>query len=160
MKLQKNYTNNLDNLFKAYLNIDNYVKKKRKYKLFNFKIYTHKKLQYFNILYKNKQYNYSNGRLLSYKVKRTKFYKKCRKSIGPSINILNKKFKKKLNKIFFFTCKNFNYRHYLWIKKFFNLIKPKITYFLITHNWNYIVKKRRRIKKKIWKNLFKNSLEI
>jgi hypothetical protein len=48
---------------------------------------------------------------------------------------LNKIFKKKLIKIDFFFCKNFNYKNYLWLKKLVSLINPKINFLIITGGW-------------------------
>jgi hypothetical protein len=63
----------------------------------------------------DKLYNISNGQILNYKKKKkiVKFFKKSNNSISGSINLLNKKFKKKLKKIYFFYCKNYNYKNYL-----------------------------------------------
>lgn len=97
-----------------------------------FAIYKHKKLSYFHFLFKNKFYNYSNGQLLRNRVKFTKSFKKSIRSIGGSINILNKKLKKNLQRIHIFFIKNFSKSLYLWVKKFFYLIKPKIYMFVVT----------------------------
>jgi len=160
LKLKKFSILNIYDFHQEYFKLNIYIKKKRTYKIQLFTLYMHKKLQYFNILYKDKFYNFSNGNLLSQKLKSIKFFRKSKKSISTNINVLNKKFQKNLSNIFFFLCKNFNFRHYIWIKKFFKINQPKINFFIITHNWNYVQKKKKRIKKKIWKNLLKNSKEI
>lgn len=52
------------------------------------------------------------GQIVQKKIKGVKFFKKSRKSVGLSINLLNKKFKKYLKSIFIFYCKNYNYKNY------------------------------------------------
>jgi hypothetical protein len=59
--------------------------------------------------------------------------------------------------VFLFYCKNFNYKNYSWIKKYFYLINPVIAYTVLSSSWNYINKKRKRVKKKILRNLLKSS---
>lgn len=135
----------------------NLYEKKVYYKLFFFYLYMHKKLNYFNFLYKNKFFNYSNGQLFRNKIKNFKSFKKSKKSISMSINILTKKLHKKNKFINLFFCKNFNYKNYSWIKKFLYLIKPQINKMVFTNNWQYVFKKKRRIKKKIYKTLLINS---
>lgn len=157
MKLKKSMENNYFYLSKLYTHINSEKSKERNFKLLYFSIFVHKKLHYFNFFYKNKLYNYSNGQILQKKTKSTKFFKKSRKSFGASINFLNKKLNKSLNKIFFFYCKNFNYKNYLWIQKLFYLIEPTVIYAIFTRGWAYTHKYRRRIKKKILRNLIKNS---
>ncbi len=157
MKLIKKIDTNYYNLTKIYLQINKEKTKERNFKLLYLSVSVHKKLHYFNFFFKNKLYNFSNGQILGKKTKLTKFFKKSRKSFGASINFLNKKVKKNLNKIFFFYCKNFNYKNYLWIQKFFFLTQPSIIYAIFTRGWAYTHKCRRRIKKKILRNLIKNS---
>ena len=125
-----------------------------------FYLTNHKKLHYFIFNYNLKHYVLSAGRLLKKANKFIKFFKKSRKNIIVSINILNKNLKNKFKKINFFICKNFNYKNYLWIKKYQYLIKPFINYLLITNSWDYISKQKRRIKKKILRNLIKNNKTI
>ena len=156
MKLIKLNHLNLEKLEKLFLQIHNKLTQNKKFNLKFFSIYMHKKLNYYRFLWNNKFYIYTNGQLLKKNAKKIKFYKKSKKSFGYVINTLNKKIKKKLNSIEFFYCKNFNFKNYFWIKKLFTLIKPKINFFLITNSWNYIHKDRRRIKKKIFRNLFKS----
>jgi hypothetical protein len=121
----------------------------------------HKKLQYYSFFFNNTLYNVSNGQLINQKkTKIVKFFKKSNKSFGSSINLLNKKLKRRFKRIFFFYCRNYNYKNYLWIKKFFYLLKPTFMFSVFTRNWNYIHKNRRRVKKKILKNLIKNSTKL
>jgi hypothetical protein len=127
------------------------------YKTQYFSVYLHKKLNYFLISIFNKFFNYSNGQLLKHKIKQIKYFKKSKKSYGYTINILNKSSKKNINSINYFYCKNFNLRNYNWLKKFFIIINPDINYFICTNSWNYINLKKKRIKKKIYRNLIKNS---
>lgn len=126
-------------------------------KLHYFSIYKHKKLNYYQAQFLNKIYNFSGGQILQKKSRRVKGFKKSIHSFGATINLLNKKLNKKLNSIYLFYIKNFNLSIYLWVKKMFYLIKPNIYYTVITNSWNYIVKHKRRIKKKIFRNLFKQS---
>ncbi len=126
-------------------------------KLQYFSIYKHKKLNYYQAQFLNKIYNFSSGQILQKKSKRVKSFKKSVHSFGAIINLLNKKLNKKLNSIYLFYIKNFNLSTYLWVKKMFYLIKPKIYYTILTNSWNYIVKHKRRVKKKIFRNLFKQS---
>lgn len=159
MKLIKIYDLNLTKLYLLYTDLT-VKRKKNSYFIDFFSLLMHKKLHYYNFCYLNKYYTISNGQLLKVRTKLTKFFKKSRKSHGSSIVALNKKLNKQLNKINFFFCKNFNYKNYLWLKKFLDIIKPTINFFIITQGWNYVHKYRRRIKKKILRNLIKNSFIV
>lgn len=160
MKLTKIYDINLNNLYMLYLSINEDKIKKQKYSISKFFLYIHKKLHYYNITIDEKQFVISNGLLLRIRTKLTKFFKKSRKSHGASITALNKTFKKRLSNINLFYCKNFNYKNYLWLKKFVSLTKPIINYFIITNGWSYVSKYKRRIKKKIYRNLIKQSFIV
>ena len=160
MKLINIYDNNLTNLYIQYLIINKQIKKNKNFFISKFFLYIHKKLHYYNITQLEKQFIFSNGRLLRVRTKLTKFFKKSRKSYGASITALNKIFKKKLIKINFFFCKNFNYKNYLWMKKLVSLVNPQINFFIVTNGWTYVHKYRRRIKKKILRNLIKNSFIV
>lgn len=159
MKLIKLYDLNLTNLYLLYTDLT-IKRKKNSYFIDYFSIFMHKKLHYYTYVYLNKYYTISNGQLLKVRTKLTKFFKKSRKSHGSSIVALNKRLNKQLNKINFFFCKNFNYKNYLWLKKFLEVLKPTINFFIITQGWNYVHKYRRRIKKKILRNLIKNSFTV
>lgn len=113
MKLINIYDTNLTNLYNFYLIINKQNKNKKNYFISKFFLYIHKKLHYYNITINTKQFVFSNGQLLRVRTKLTKFFKKSRKSYGASITALNKSLKKKLFKINFFFCKNFNYKNYL-----------------------------------------------
>jgi hypothetical protein len=156
-KLQLNYFH----LSKLYWGVNKYKYKKHRYKLLYFSLFMHKKLQYYSFFYNNILYNISNGQLINQKkTKIIKFFKKSKKSFGTSINLLNKKFKRRFRRIFYFYCRNYNYKNYLWIKKFFYLLKPIFMYTVFTRSWSNVYKYRRRIKKKILKNLTKNSTKV
>ena len=103
---------NLTQLYYLYLDNKNY-KKQQPHPLSYFSLFMHKKLNYYKFIYNDKQTILSNGQLLKIRTKLTKFFKKSRKSIGSSVNTLNKLFSKQFNKINFFYCKNYNYRNYL-----------------------------------------------
>lgn len=150
---------NLTQLYYLYLDNKNY-KKQQPHPLSYFSLFMHKKLNYYKFIYNDKQTILSNGQLLKIRTKLTKFFKKSRKSIGSSVNTLNKLFSKQFNKINFFYCKNYNYRNYLWLKKYTDLIKPTIHHMMITRGWNYVHKYKRRIKKKIYRNLIKQSFVV
>ena len=160
MKLINIYDNNLNIIYKQYLLINKQLKKSEDFFISKFFLYIHKKLHYYSITPSHKQFIFSNGRLLRVRTKLTKFFKKSRKSYGASITALNKIFKKRLIKINFFFCKNFNYKNYLWLKKLVSLVNPKINFLIITGGWTYVHKYRRRIKKKILRNLIKNSFIV
>lgn len=160
MKLINIYDNNLNNIYKQYLLISKQLKKSDDFCISKFFLFIHKKLHYYSITQSRKQFIFSNGRLLKVRTKLTKFFKKSRKSYGASITALNKIFKKRLIKIDFFFCKNFNYKNYLWLKKLISLVNPKINFLIITGGWTYVHKYRRRIKKKILRNLIKNSFIV
>ena len=113
MKLINIYDNNLTNLYKYYITINKQVTTSKGYLIAKFFLYIHKKLHYYNITPREKQFIFSNGRLLRVRTKLTKFFKKSRKSYGASITALNKILKKKLIKIDFCFWKNFNYKNYL-----------------------------------------------
>lgn len=160
MKLTNIEDKNLSELYYLYLNIYDFKQTNQLFYIDKFFLYIHKKLHYYNITLNNKQFVISNGYLLRVRTKLTKFFKKSRKSYGASITALNKILKKKLFKINLFYCKNFNYKNYLWLKKFTSLIKPQINYFIITRGWTYVHKYKRRIKKKIFRNLIKQSFLV
>ena len=128
LKKKKNLFNKL---LEIYL-ILNKIKKKKKYQFSYFSLFLHKKLLYVKFLINCKWYNFSTGTLLGKKFKRIKFFKKSHKNIGYSINILNKKFSKPISSILIFYCKNFTFKQYIWLKKFYFLIKPNIYYFIFS----------------------------
>lgn len=160
MKLIKMYDTNLTLQYKLYIVCDKFQKKNIDGNIKFFSLLLHKKLHYYNFFFQKKYFTFSNGQLLKVRAKLTKFFKKSRKSHGASIVALNKKVHKNLFNINFFYCKNFNYKNYLWFKKFIDLIKPKIGCLMLTQGWNYVHKYRRRIKKKILRNLIKNSFTV
>lgn len=163
MTTKKNLHLNLDNFTRQYYSLHEIALKKKKSKkiyLEFFNLYAHKKLTYFQFSILNKFYNFSTGQLLRKRIKKLKFFKKSIKNLGLTINILNKKSGKYIKSIYLFFCKNFTIKHFLWIKKFFSAIKPAIQYTVITNSWNPIIKKKRRIKKKIFRNLFKNVTKV
>ena len=160
MKLINIFDINVNNLYNLYITINKQNKAMKPYLISKFFLYIHKKLHYFNITISEKQYIFSNGQILQVRTKLTKFFKKSRKSYGAGITALNKKLKKKLIKIDFFFCKNFNYKNYLWLKKLVSLVNPSINNLIITNGWTYVHKYRRRIKKKILRNLIKTSFVV
>jgi len=160
LKLQKKLELNYIELSNMYISIFKERKIEQSYKVLYFSLFMHKKLHYYSFFVKKKLKTFSNGQILYKRTKITKFFKKSRKSFGASINLLNKKLKRNLNKIFFFYCKNFNYKNYLWLKKFFYLLEPTINFAIFTRGWSYVHKYRRRIKKKILRNLLKSNLKI
>ena len=113
MKLLNIYDKNIINYYKLYTICDKYEKKNINGDIKFFSLFLHKKLHYYNFFFYKKYYTFSNGQLLKVRTKLTKFFKKSRKSHGPSIIALNKKVYKKLSNINFFFCKNFNYKNYL-----------------------------------------------
>jgi hypothetical protein len=46
------------------------------------------------------------------------------------------------------------------MKKLVSLVNPQINFFIVTNGWTYVHKYRRRIKKKILRNLIKNSFIV
>jgi hypothetical protein len=46
------------------------------------------------------------------------------------------------------------------LKKYTTLIKPTIETLMITRGWTYVHKYKRRIKKKIYRNLIKQSFVV
>jgi hypothetical protein len=112
MKLKNTLQINYKNLEDLYIFLQYKITKVNNYKLSYFSTYMHKKLNYFLFFFNNKFYNYSNGQLLKKKSKKLKFFKKSKKSFGFTLNLLNKKLNKRLNSIFFFYCKNFNFKNY------------------------------------------------
>ena len=131
---------------------------RRKFHISFFSIFMRKKLQFFTFYLNKNHSTFSTGQLLKINIKYLKFLKRSSSSINLSLNSLKKKLKANLTRIFFFFCKNFNFRNYLWIKNLFYLIKPMIFFFFVTSGYPYISKRRKRIKKKILKNIISNSL--
>jgi hypothetical protein len=113
VKLINLYDYNIDNLYKLYVKINKFTKGNLPFLVSFFSLFIHKKLHYYQFVVNDKKVTLSNGQLLKIRTKLTKFFKKSRKSYGASITALNKKLKKKLKKIDFFFCKNFNYKNYL-----------------------------------------------
>jgi hypothetical protein len=89
------------------------MNKKTKISVKFLSLFMHKKLQYLSFFSNKKFFNYSFGQLQNKKLKKVKFLKKSKKSIGLSINSINKKLNKKINSVGIFFCKNFNYKNYL-----------------------------------------------
>jgi hypothetical protein len=147
--------------YKYLTNIRNYTRGvkgvRKKFYLQFFSSFMHKKQLYVQFLTSKKLYNFSTGQLLTKKIEKIKFFKKSIQNINYSISCLNRKFRKSVTSIYLLYCKNYNYKNYLWLKKFFTLNKPRTEYVVLTHSWNYITKKKRRIKRKILKRLKKYS---
>ena len=148
MGLKKDMHITLKILTNIYFKITEFNRIWQTVKIKYFSLYKHKKLNYFQIIFKNKFYNFSAGQLLNKHLNRTRSFKKSINSFGTTINTLNRKLHKQFNSIYIFYIKNFNFQLYLWTKKFFYLIKPYIYFTIITNSWNYINKKKKRIKKK------------
>jgi len=123
--------------------------------IYFFMLFMHKKLQYFKIFKESSIHTFSAGLLVKPFSQKLKFFKKSRSSIASTVTLLREENEPEIYSIKNFYCKNFNYRNYLWLKKFLNLVKPSIYRIIITKNWIYINKTRRRIKKKIFRNLVK-----
>jgi len=157
LKLKKLWYIDYIYLQQIFTQIEYLINAEKNYNTEYFSIYLHKKLNYYLIYLFNKYLNYSNGQLLKNKIKKIKYFKKSKKSYGYTINILNKNTQKNINSIKYFYCKNFNLRNYNWLKKFFTIINPEINYLICTNSWNYINLKKKRIKRKIYRNLIKNS---
>lgn len=141
---------------KVYVN-KYYNKKNKKFQLKFFSVFMHKKLMYFKFLVKKNMYNYSAGQLFKKKIQKIRSFKKSVNNINYTISCLNQKFRKPIYSIYLLYCKNYNLKNYLWLKKFFLLNKPHVEFSVLTHSWNYITNKRRRIKRKIFKRLLKSS---
>ena len=157
MILKNKESLSLTKVIQVYVKINkNSFDKKKINQIDFFSLFLKKKLTYYQY-FLEKKYNYTNGQLLKKKIQKIKFFKKSKKCFSLCINILNKKTYKLLKYINTFYCKNFNYKNYVWIKKFFTLIKPNIEYFVTTQSWNFITKKKKRIKKKIYRNLLKQT---
>lgn len=157
MKLKNLWYLNYPHLEQLFSDLKYLTDKGKTFKTEYFSVYTHKKLNYFLICLFNKYLNYSNGQLLKHKIKKIKYFKKSKKSYSYTINVLNRNTNKNINSINYFYCKNFNLRNYNWLKKFITIIKPDINYLTCSNSWNYINLKKKRIKKKIYRNLIKNS---
>jgi len=157
MKLKKLWYIDYEYLQELFIKIQKLTNKGKVYKTEYFSVYLHKKLNYYFLYLFGKYLNYSNGQLLKNKSKKVKYFKKSKKSYSYTIGVLNRTTGKNIRSIKYFYCKNFNLRNYNWLKKFFTIIKPKINYFICTNSWNYINLKKKRIKKKIYRNLIKNS---
>jgi len=157
VKLKNELNKNYYLIVNIHKEIKKFINNKNRFAIKYFSVYLHKKLTYYLVGLKTKFFNFSNGQILGKKSNKIKFFKKSKKSYPYVINKLNRKFYKKFKSINIFYCKNFNLRNYNWLKKFFNLIKPKIKYLVCTGSWNYINLKKKRIKRKIYRNLIKNS---
>lgn len=152
----KNYENKILKNLNIYILQYSKISKIKNYKLKFLSLHTHKKLMYIRFLYNKKYYNYSFGQILK-SFKKIKYFKKSYKSLGLSINFLNKNLKNLVKSIYIFYCKNYCYKHYLWIKKFYTISNAHIEHFIISSSWNYITKKKKRIKRRVFRSLLKQN---
>ena len=134
MGFKKDIHTTLREIVDIYFKINKINSVFRSAKLNYFSLYKHKKLNYFKFEFKKKLYNYSAGQLLSMGSGKMRGFKKSIQSFGTTVNILNRKLRKQLNSIYIFYIKNFCLHAYLWIKKFFYLIKPQIYYTILTNS--------------------------
>ena len=155
MKLKNNWETTFNLVQTLYNQISCLSWKKKSVGVDYFSLYMHKKQNYYLYFLYTKYYNYSNGQLIRGRLKTLKYYRKSKRSIAPVIGELNRKVKKKLNSVNVFYCKNFNFKNYNWIKKYISLLSPKINYMICTDSWNYITIKKKRIKRKIYRNIIK-----
>lgn len=121
-----------------------------------FGLFMRKKLQFFKYYYK-KYYSLSNGitsKLKDRKLALHKFFKKTSKSIPHTIVFFEKVFLNFFRHLTIFECKNYNFRNHTWIKKFTNLLQPNIKYFIVGKSFNYSTKKKRRLKKIVFRNIW------
>lgn len=160
MKLKKHWITPYLSVKSLYTKIAFLIRKKKKFHIDYFSLYIHKKLNYYLFWLFGRYYNYSNGQLLNNKIKKVKYFKKSKRSYSYIISVLNKKLHWKLSSVNVFYCKNFNLRNYNWIKRYFNTLYPKINYFICSSSWNYITIKKKRIKKKIYRNIIKKSKSV
>lgn len=125
-----------------------------------FQLSFHKRQQYFTLgmLSKKKIVTLSTGQLIKPWVKGIKYYKKDRKNIGLTVAAIKYRFY--INNIGFLFCKNYNYRHYLWLKKYIKVTNPHFSYILFTKSWPYSPKSRRRIKRDHYKEIFKKQINF
>lgn len=140
---------------------NNYTENTFNKKLLFFSLFLKHKLLYYSFCKKIKFYNFSNGRFYSFlKKKKLKALKKSRKTFLPNLRILKKEYSLNLSKVSIFFLKNFNLLLYYYLKLYMRQMKPKVDFFFLTKNWNYIKKKKKRIKRKIYKNLLKKSIKL
>lgn len=108
-------------------------------------------------LKKKKEFGFSCGSFLIKMGRKTKSFKRNHKNIM-SINLHFKKlYGAFLKYIYLFLINNFNYRQYLFFKKFLTMLLPSVYYFV--HRQSYIPKflNKRRIKRRVLRKLNRNS---
>lgn len=136
--------------------LDNYEIVKRRF----FQLSLHKRQQYFSIssLINKKIITLSTGQIIKPWVRVIKYYKKDRQNIGLILAAYKHRFI--INNIGLLFCKNYNYRQYLWLKKYNSIVNPHISYIIFTRSWPYSPKGIRRIKKNYYKEIFKKQISI
>lgn len=114
-----------------------------------------KRQQHFNFydIKLNKYFNFSCGTFLSKMGRKAKFFKRNHKNIMSLTLHMKKLYGFYFRYIYMFVINNFNYRQYLFFKKFLEMLNPSIYYFL--HRQSYMPKflKNRRIKRRVLRQL-------
>lgn len=96
---------------------------------------------------------FSAGQFLSVFGRRAKFFKRHPKNIAGITLQLKNSYDTILNRLYFFSLKNFNLRQYKFFVKFTDIMKPSVLYFF--HKASYIPRflPKRRIKRRILRML-------
>lgn len=116
-----------------------------------------KRQQHFTVydISKAKQRVFSAGQFLNVFGKRAKFFKRNIRSLGGIVLQMKNAHQAELGRLYFFSLKNFNFRQYVFFKKFTELLKPDILYFLHKRSYIPTFNRKRRIKRSVLKLLGK-----
>ncbi len=106
-------------------------------------------LFYFYNLKQIKGFSYSVGMLFSERLQGMKFYKRSVRNIVPLVAFLAKTLFKKKKKIYFLYIVNFNYKQYLFLKKFYHFVSPQVELLSISKAYYLKKKYKRRIKRSV-----------
>ncbi len=136
-------------------NLDTYTKKK--IKSFNWVVLKKKKQQHFSYqdILTTESYTYSTGKLLPKSLLKLKYLKRSLKSISLIIQLFKKYKLIEITNIYCLFIKNFNKHNYIWLKKYYDLLLPKIKFLIFKKSFAFTPKGTKRIKRTIYKSLLK-----
>jgi hypothetical protein len=121
----------------------------------NFFLTLPKRQQHFNFydLKLNKHFNFSCGTFLVKMGRKSKFFKRSYKNIMSLTLHMKKLYGYYFKYIYMFVINNFNYRQYLFFKKFLEMLNPHIYYFLHRQSFMPRFLNKRRIKRRVLRQL-------
>lgn len=121
----------------------------------NFSVTLPKRQQHFNFIdfRLNRALGFSAGRYLLFMGHKSKYFKRRAANIVSIVLQLKRNFPRFLSLIYLFSLNNFNYRQFIFFKKFVSIANPSIKYFM--HKRSYLPKflRKHRIRRRVLKML-------